>query len=187
MCYAMDVDDRPGGFELRFDDPFATPPEWRDQARRLRGRLAAPVTVWTAGEGARRAGLTVSSLVVAEGDPAVMIGVVSPTSELWDAIEATGAFVVHVLGEGERQLADRFSGARPGLGGPFGDLEVDQTPYGPVLASVQSRACCRLLDASPVGYQQLVRGSVGPLTLAEVTRPLLWYRGHYRRLGADPR
>jgi hypothetical protein len=29
--------------------PFATPPELRSPARRLRGRLLAPVTVWTAG------------------------------------------------------------------------------------------------------------------------------------------
>jgi hypothetical protein len=27
--------------------PFAVPPERRDPARRLRGRLVAPVTVWT--------------------------------------------------------------------------------------------------------------------------------------------
>jgi 3-hydroxy-9,10-secoandrosta-1,3,5(10)-triene-9,17-dione monooxygenase reductase component len=33
--------------------PFAVPPERRDPTRRLRGRLVAPVTVWTAG---RRAG-----------------------------------------------------------------------------------------------------------------------------------
>lgn len=183
----MKVADQPGGFELRFDDPFATPPEWRDPARRLRGRLPAPVTVWTSGEGGRRAGLTVSSLVVAEGDPAVVVGVVSPTSELWDAIEASGAFVVHVLGEGDRRLADRFSGARPGLGGPFGDLEVEQSPFGPVLASVQSRVCCRFLDASPAGYQQLVRGAVAEVALGAVTGPLVWYHGHYRRLGPDPR
>jgi len=29
--------------------PFAVPAERRDPARRLRGRLVAPVTVWTAG------------------------------------------------------------------------------------------------------------------------------------------
>jgi hypothetical protein len=29
--------------------PFAVPPERRDPARRLRGRLVAAVTVWTAG------------------------------------------------------------------------------------------------------------------------------------------
>jgi flavin reductase (DIM6/NTAB) family NADH-FMN oxidoreductase RutF len=124
--------------------------------------------------------------VVVEGEPAVVVGVMSPASELWDAIEASRAFVVHVLGEGDRHLADRFSGARPGLGGPFGDLEVDETPFGPALTSVENRACCRLLGASTVGYQQLVRGAVADVALATLTQPLLWFRGRYRRLGADP-
>jgi flavin reductase (DIM6/NTAB) family NADH-FMN oxidoreductase RutF len=183
----MDVGDEPGGFELRFEDPFATPPEWRDPARRLRGRLPAPVTVWTAGEGGRWAGLTVSSLVVVEGEPAVVLGVISPESELWDAIEASQAFVVHVLGEGDRHLADRFSGARPGLRGPFGDQKVHETPYGPVLASVGNRACCRLLGASTLGYQQLVRGAVADVALSGLPQPLLWFRGRYRHLDAGPR
>jgi 3-hydroxy-9,10-secoandrosta-1,3,5(10)-triene-9,17-dione monooxygenase reductase component len=50
--------------------PFAVPPERRDPTRRLRGRLVAPVTVWTAGRPPGGAGLTVSSVLVAEGDPA---------------------------------------------------------------------------------------------------------------------
>ena len=50
--------------------PFAVPPERRDPARRLRGRLVAPVTVWTAGHPSTGAGLTVSSVLVAEGQPA---------------------------------------------------------------------------------------------------------------------
>jgi 3-hydroxy-9,10-secoandrosta-1,3,5(10)-triene-9,17-dione monooxygenase reductase component len=187
VCYAITVGDEPGGFELRFEDPFATPPEWRDPARRLRGRLASPVTVWTAGAGAHRAGLTVSSLVVVEGEPAVVVGVISPASELWDAMEGSGTFMVHLLGEGDRHLADRFSGARPGLGGPFGDIEVEETPYGPALATVASRVSCRLLGASPVGYQQLVQGEMADVTLAGPTRPLVWFRGGYRRLGTDPR
>jgi hypothetical protein len=47
------------------DTPFAVPPERRSPARRLRGRLVAPVTVWTAGHPPGGAGLTVSSVLVA--------------------------------------------------------------------------------------------------------------------------
>ena len=50
-------------------DPFATPEEQRSPLRRLRGRLAAPVTLWTADGPAGPAGLTVSSMLVAEGEP----------------------------------------------------------------------------------------------------------------------
>ncbi len=50
--------------EIHDEHPFVTPPEQRDPARRLRGRLAAPVTILTAGRDRNRTGLTVSSLVV---------------------------------------------------------------------------------------------------------------------------
>src|ERR671922_3117560 len=86
--------------------PFATPPERRSQARRLRGRLLAPVTVWTAGSPSAGAALTVSSVLVAEGEPARILGLIDPTSALWEATREAGAFVVHVLGAGDRSLAE---------------------------------------------------------------------------------
>lgn len=65
----------PGG-RIHFEHPFATPLEERDPTRRFRGRLAAPVTVWTSGAVSGRGGLTVSSLLVAEGDPGIILGLV---------------------------------------------------------------------------------------------------------------
>jgi hypothetical protein len=41
------VDEQP--IRVGGQHPFATPPDRRSPARRLRGRLLAPVTVWTAG------------------------------------------------------------------------------------------------------------------------------------------
>jgi 3-hydroxy-9,10-secoandrosta-1,3,5(10)-triene-9,17-dione monooxygenase reductase component len=67
--------------------PFAIPPERRDPARRLRGRLVAPVTVWTAGRPPGGAGLTVSSVLVAEGQPARLLGLIDPTSAFWEAAQ----------------------------------------------------------------------------------------------------
>jgi flavin reductase (DIM6/NTAB) family NADH-FMN oxidoreductase RutF len=52
----------------------------------LRGRLVAPVTVWTAGQVPDGAGLTVSSVLVAEGQPARLLGLIAPTSALWEAM-----------------------------------------------------------------------------------------------------
>jgi 3-hydroxy-9,10-secoandrosta-1,3,5(10)-triene-9,17-dione monooxygenase reductase component len=51
---------------IQLQPPFAVPAERRDPARRLRGRLVAPVTVRTAGHLPGGAGLTVSSVLVAE-------------------------------------------------------------------------------------------------------------------------
>ena len=163
-------------------DPFADPPSARSWARRLRGRLPAPVTVWTAGEGAAGAGLTVSSLLIAEGRPSSLFGLVSDTSDLWDAVTGTGAFVVHLLDSGSGPVADRFAGLRPSPGGMFTGLEVAASDWGPVLKRFPNRAYCRLLEAPPAGYQRLVRATVEHAELNELEDPLTYFRGRYRRL-----
>lgn len=166
-------------------NPFADPPEARDPIRRVRGRLAAPVTLWTAGEGSARAGLTVSSALVAEGDPALVLGLVGDLTDLWDRVEATGAFVVHVLAAADRALADRFAGRVPAPGGPFAGLATTPSPHGPVLAGVDTRLACRLEDAQPSGHALLVRGRVEQIDVGDLDEPLVWFRARYRRL-ADP-
>ena len=172
-------------FQLHSEDPFAASPEDRDPARRFRGRLAAPVTVWTATGGFRgRAGLTVSSLVVAEGDLAVVVGLVSEVSEFWEALEESGRFVVHVLASTQRQIAERFAGRFPGP--PFEGLGVEDTPWGPALDAAPTRASCRLRSTAEVGYFLLVQGDVEQLTFEEPPAPpLVHYRGRY--LTAQPR
>src|SRR5688500_2047994 len=54
------------GVTVHYTDPFATPEEERSPVRRFRRRLPSAVTLWT---GPGPAGLTVSSTLVADGDP----------------------------------------------------------------------------------------------------------------------
>ncbi len=93
----------------------------------------APVTVWTAGRPPDGAGLTVSSVLVAEGQPSHLLGLIDPTSAFWEAAQEARAFVVHVLAVADRALAERFSEVRPPIRGPFERLEVVESPWGPVL------------------------------------------------------
>ena len=75
-----------------------------------------PVTVWLAADaaGAGPVGLTVSSLVVGQGEPPMLAGLISPSSELADVLSASSAqFVVHVVGSGQRRLAQHFAGELP--------------------------------------------------------------------------
>ncbi|MDP8958623.1 MAG: flavin reductase family protein [Actinomycetota bacterium] len=174
-----------GGIHRRH--PFVTPTELREPARRFRGRLVGPVTVWTAGGPEERTGLTMSSLVVAEGEPASVFGLVGETSELWEAVQKSEAFVVHVLEERHRQLADRFAGLRPSPGGLFRDLVVQDTPWGPVLADLATRAFCRLGSSEESGYHLLVQGVIQRIELHDLREPLAYYRGGYRRLRTDDR
>ena len=76
--------------------PFPTPD---DPVRRLRGRLGGTVSLWTAGDDVERAGLTVTSWLVAGGEPGRVIALLDPDADLTELLVfpagyALGPFVV---------------------------------------------------------------------------------------------
>lgn len=168
------------GGSIHDENPFATPAEFRDPARRFRGRLSSGVTVFTTGTLPRATGLTVSSLLVAQGSPDRILALLD--EETAGDIRTAGRFVVHVLGEGQQALSDRFAGFRPSPGGLFHDLEVHQSDHGPVLDSVANRAFCTWEDSMEMGYHTLTVGTVDMIELDDLDTPLVYYRGRYRRL-----
>jgi 3-hydroxy-9,10-secoandrosta-1,3,5(10)-triene-9,17-dione monooxygenase reductase component len=163
---------------IHHTDPFATPEAERSPVRRLRGRLPAAVTLWTA---PGPAGLTVSSTLIADGSPGRLLGLVDEESELWAAAQAAGRFAVTVLGPADRQLADRFAGMLPAPGGPFVGYDWSPTEYGPVPVGHHTWAGCRLLDARPAGWSLLVEADLDHIEVGD-DDPLLYYRGRYREL-----
>ncbi|WP_229067385.1 flavin reductase family protein [Actinoplanes sp. DH11] len=168
----------PGG-RIHSTDPFAVPDSAKSAVRRLRGRFAAPVTIWTTpGPG----GLTVSSTVVADGDPGRILGLIDEESDFWDAAEAAGRFAVVPLTPADRQLADRFAGLMPSPGGLFAAGEWQQTPFGPVPAGAASWAGCRLSSSRECGWALLVEGVIETITVDGAPRPLVHYRGRYAEL-----
>ena len=119
-----------GRVSIHHEHPFLPAEGDRNPVRRLRGRLAAPVTVLTAGAEPDRAGLTVSSVLVLDGDPGIVLAVVDPLSELHDAVLATGT-----RGAEPARLAApragrgvRLPGAGAGRAVPAG--RVDRQPVG---------------------------------------------------------
>ena len=105
---------------IHSEHPFLPPEEDRSPVRRLRGRVGSPVTLWTAYDRGRHpVGLTVSSALVAHGDPGWELGLVDPDSDLWAAVERAGRLAVSVLRWPHRSLADAFAGVAPAPGGPF--------------------------------------------------------------------
>lgn len=162
------------------EDPFATPPEERDPVRRFRGQMVAPVTLWTTiGEGGSMVGLTVSSVLVVEGEPPSVLGLVGPLTDFYDALCASGRFVVHLLARDQRRLGDLFAGRLPSPD-PFSGLAVGPTPWGPVLEEVRTRVSCQLTGCSEVGYSVLVQATVERVELDPKTAPpLVYHHGGY--------
>ncbi len=160
--------------------PFADPDP--DPVRRFRGRLGGQVSLLTAGSSALgRAGLTVSSLVLAHGEPARVLALVDPDSDLADLVESTGRAVVHLLSWGHRDLAEAFAGTAPAPGGPFRAATFEDTAWGPRLADATTWAGVALESAAEVGWSTLLTCVVEDLTVGDDDAPLVHRRGRYVR------
>jgi len=164
------------------EHPFATPPEQRDPVRQLRGRLAVPVTILTTGTPELRTGLTVSSLVVAEGEPALIYCLLGPTTDFLDVVTQTGRFVVHVCATEHREAADVFAGLRPSPGGLFAGRSFTDTSFGPLLAGFGTVALCSLVGVREESFSSLMSAHIDEVLLDDLADPLVYFRGGYRRL-----
>jgi flavin reductase (DIM6/NTAB) family NADH-FMN oxidoreductase RutF len=180
---------------IHSEHPFMPAESDRSAIRRLRGRLPSPVSLWTAQHTGRPAGLTVSSLLVVDGDPGFIIGILDPLSDLWDALRESGTAAVMMLSWRDRQLAEQFGYVAPAPGGPFRAATWHETEWGPVLTHATAWAGGRL-DASPieVGWGLEVRLRVERIELADerapaeaddAFHPLLHRRGRYGHMRPD--
>jgi 3-hydroxy-9,10-secoandrosta-1,3,5(10)-triene-9,17-dione monooxygenase reductase component len=168
---------------IHASDPFATPEDERSPVRRLRGRLPSPVTIWTAGVGPARAGLTVSSILIADGEPGRVVGLIDDESELWDAMKATGRAAVTMLHVGDHLLADRFAGLLPAPGGRFAEGDWTDSGFGPIPATAATWVGVELEAARPYGYGLLIEAVIIELHVdADPVAPLAHARGRYREL-----
>ncbi|MFT3875629.1 MAG: flavin reductase [Propioniciclava sp.] len=161
------------------EHPFAVPPSARDAARRLRGRLAAPVTLWASGRGAGRAGLTVSSTLVVPGEPPRVLGLVDPDTDLADLLVLDARFVVAVLTPAQRRLVEVFAGLGPAPGGPFAAAEFLDTDWGPRPAASGTWAGARVTDVRPMGWSVEVSGVLEHIEVADEAG-LIQLRGRLR-------
>lgn len=162
------------------ENPFA--PEASDQNKRFRGRLANPVTIVTSGNMENPTGLTVSSLMISEGDPGLVHAVVTPNSDLFDRVTESGKFVVHIAEAQHAGLSDVFAGIRPSPGGIFAGTELEHSDWGPVITSMPNRVYCTTRSAEETGWSGLVIGTIDSVEISHLTDPLIHFRGGYRKL-----
>jgi flavin reductase (DIM6/NTAB) family NADH-FMN oxidoreductase RutF len=170
---------------IHSEHPFLPPDDERSPARRLRGRMPLPVSVWTAELDGRRVGWAVSSLLLGDGDPPQLVGLLDEDSELAEAIQQTRTVAVSLLGWGHRGLADAFAGVMPAPGGAFRLAEWADTAWGPVLTDATGWLGARLDDGDldHAGWALLVRAAVEHAQVNEPSDGVLGYlHGRYRQL-----
>ncbi len=167
---------------IHTEHPFLDPDS--DPVRRLRGRLGGAVTLWTSGgapDGTARAGLTVSSVMVAGGEPGRLLALVDPDCALRDVLEETGRGVVHLLRWADLDLAEVFAGQMPAPGGQFTTAAWEQTTSGPRLLSALTWADVEVESIETVGWSDLVVARIEEVVVGPDDHPLEHRRGRYLR------
>ena len=163
--------------------PFAPAGPQRRPVRRFRGRLPAPVTIWAASTGTGPVGLTVSSMLVADGEPGEIVGLIDPAADVFDALLDTQRWAVSLLTYRDRHLSDAMAGLEPAPGGPFRLAQWRDTDWGPVLATAPGWLGARLLiEPVEAGWSMLVRGVIEHVEIDEAVTPVAYVRGRYREL-----
>jgi flavin reductase (DIM6/NTAB) family NADH-FMN oxidoreductase RutF len=161
------------------EHPFADPEP--DPVRRFRGRVGGTVSLWTSGGEAGRAGLTVTSFLVAAGEQARLLALLDPDADLTETLLATGTGVVALLEWEHRDLAEMFAGTAPAPGGMFSHAAFEQTDWGPRLTSAASWAGVRVERQQQVGWSTLVTTVVDHLEVGDADEPLRHHRGRFGR------
>ena len=170
---------------IHSDHPFLPPEDERRPLRRFRGRMIAPVTVWTAYARERRVGWTVSSLLVADGPEPTLLGLLDPDADLTEALVATDdeprRVAVNLLGWAHRGLPDAFAGLAPAPGGPFRLAGWRDTPYGPVLTDAPGWLGATVTDpGTAVGWSTLLGARIDHVEIGDTDADVLGHlRGRY--------
>jgi len=164
---------------IHSDHPFVPPPHERNPIRRLRGRLPAPVTLWTALGSEGPAAWTVSSLMVVDGEPPEAAGLLKESTDLLDSALESGRVAVSLLQTEHRLLADAAAEIAPAPGGIWRLTDFTQTDFGPVVTGCTWFGLRITGEPSPIGWNVLVRGVINHVELAEGDT-LGVLRGRYR-------
>ncbi|MEU9857953.1 flavin reductase family protein [Streptomyces sp. NPDC047974] len=129
-------------------------------------------------------GFTASAFSSVSLDPALVLVCLDNRANCYEAFDQSPGFVVHVLAEGQEDLAGHF--ARKGAD-KFAGLGVDLSPSGlPLLPDALVRMECRTERRIPAGDHLILIGEVMEAQTGDGD-PLVYYRSNFRRLADGSR
>jgi len=149
--------------------------------RRVMGLFATGVGLITAQAGARMHGMTANSIASVSLDPLLVLVCVGKQARLLPLLRESGTFAINFL-TGEQELVARhFAGQR--YDGQPPEIHFEPWRGGPRLRGCLATLGCRIAQMINAGDHWVVIGQVIALGEgASEAEPLLYYRGHYRRL-----
>jgi flavin reductase len=143
-----------------------------EELRTLMRRFPSGVAVVTVDLEGERIGLTVGSLVSLSLEPPLVGLAVSPQAALHELLRRAGSFGVSLLGEGQEELATRFSRGVPPIALWTG-VAVREGRRAPLLDGALGWLECDLRSDQTVGDHTLFVGEVVSVEAGSPGRPLV--------------
>ena len=153
------------------------------ELRRVMGCFATGVTVITTrDQSGQPYGLTANAVTSLSLEPPLLLICVDRKAETFPHFFDSKIFVLNILGEDQEEISRRFAktGGDKFAGVPHRVGHLDT----PVLKGTLGHVECRIIETLEGGDHVI---HVGEVQHAEAHdgRPLIFYRGKYRRLGGD--
>lgn len=141
------------------------------------GRFATGVTVVTADTDKGPVGITANSFASVSLDPPLVLWSPAKASTRYAHFECADHYAIHVLGETQKPLADRFARA----GHHFDGLDWAANDDGvPLLSGVIARFECRQVACHDAGDHLIIVGRIARVHSGE-GKPLLFAGGCFGR------
>lgn len=153
------------------------------QFRNALSQFATGVTIITTRSSSGiETGITASSFNSVSLDPPLILWSLGKDSGSFDAFQSATHFGVHILGETQADLSQRFAT----LGGDkFKNLKTTPGLAGiPLLNDCPARFQCSVFERIPAGDHIIYLGKVEEMSFAKGQKPLVYHGGGYARLEA---
>jgi len=145
--------------------------------RRAMGSFASGVTVVTGMDGDEPVGFACQSFASVSLDPPLVLFCADHRGHAWPRMREAGRFTVNILGEGQREVCDRFGSWR---GRKFEDLDWERSAWGtPSLRGVLVRVHCDVDAVHVAGDHDVVIGRVLDLENLSGELPMIFFRGQF--------
>ena len=140
-------------------------------------RLAATVTIVTAGRDGQRFGIAATAVTSVTADPPTLLVCVNQGGSIHDIIAESGRYCVNILGTRHARLVNPFGGLVRGearFGHGDWSLGADGVPY---LDDAQASLFCAVRQTVAYGSHSIFIGEVQLVRLSDDIAPLLYQDG----------
>jgi flavin reductase (DIM6/NTAB) family NADH-FMN oxidoreductase RutF len=150
--------------------------------RTLMGQFATGVTLVTAQSGTRVHGMTANAVASVSLDPLMVLVCVGKRARLSGYLRETGSFVINILSRDQESIARHFAGPKDGVEPP--EMRLTEWECAPRLEGALGYIACRTEQVVDAGDHWVAIGRVAALAEGAIgAEPLLFYAGHFRRIG----